>query len=306
VAKIVLVHGIGAGSSDAETYRKMWLPSLAHGLRRAGAVTLAHDVLRTSGLPMVQLAYYADLLTAPAAQGGGVSHSDSDVSGSWERQLAVLLLRVAAERSTDPHDAEVARQYFASASPPGVVQGGQALLRDPIRALARIRWLALGGMAFAEKRLMRILREVSTYMTIREIRTAAQERVLRLISDETKVVVAHSLGSVVAYEALHAAKASLAFVTIGSPLGIPNVIYDRLEPASARIPECVDAWSNFADIDDLVALVLDLAPLFPPRAAGWQGISSRWTVGEIRNPHDSRGYLESGDVGRAVAEALDR
>ena len=47
------------------------------------------------------------------------------------------------------------------------------------------------------------------------------------------MLVGHSLGSVVAYEALCANPEwpVRMLVTLGSPLGIPNLIFDRLEPA---------------------------------------------------------------------------
>ena len=48
-------------------------------------------------------------------------------------------------------------------------------------------------------------------------------------------MVGHSLGSVVAYEALcaHPEWPVRALVTLGSPLGIRNLIFDRLVPAPA-------------------------------------------------------------------------
>ena len=57
-----------------------------------------------------------------------------------------------------------------------------------------------------------------------------------LIDADTRVVVGHSLGSVVAYEALCEYRARAggygpALVTLGSPLGIPNLAFDRLDPA---------------------------------------------------------------------------
>jgi len=86
------------------------------------------------------------------------------------------------------------------------------------------------------------------------------------------VVVAHSLGSVVAYEVLCSlpGSASLSFVSLGSPLGLPNLVFDRLQPAPRPVgaeprgywPARVRAWNNIADAGDVVALVEDLRPLF--------------------------------------------
>ena len=65
-------------------------------------------------------------------------------------------------------------------------------------------------------------------------------------------------------------------VTLGSPLGIPNLIFDRLQPAPppaadaragprGRWPGPGRAWVNVADQGDVVALVKDLRGAFGPR-----------------------------------------
>ena len=62
-------------------------------------------------------------------------------------------------------------------------------------------------------------------------------------------------------------------VTLGSPLGIPNVVFDRLTPAPAggqgAWPGPSASWVNVADPDDIVALHKQLAGLFagPPAAS---------------------------------------
>ncbi len=57
---------------------------------------------------------------------------------------------------------------------------------------------------------------------------------LRRRSDRrARAVLAHSLGSVAAYEALwaHPDLRVELLVTLGSPLGMPDVVFDRLDPA---------------------------------------------------------------------------
>src|SRR5207249_10502663 len=52
------------------------------------------------------------------------------------------------------------------------------------------------------------------------------------ISPATRVVIGHSLGSIVAYEALckHPEWQIDTFVTLGSPLGIQRLVFDALVP----------------------------------------------------------------------------
>jgi pimeloyl-ACP methyl ester carboxylesterase len=72
--------------------------------------------------------------------------------------------------------------------------------------------------------------------------------------DGPAVVVAHSLGSVVALEALLETPHEVsAFVTLGSPIAMRTVVLPRLRPAPPSTPRLVDCWLNFWDRDDLVA-----------------------------------------------------
>jgi hypothetical protein len=82
------------------------------------------------------------------------------------------------------------------------------------------------------------------------------------------VIVAYSLGSVVAYETLCAnpSWSGINLVTLGSPLGIRRLVLDRLEPSplgdKGLWPQSVTQWTNIADRGDVVALVKELNPLF--------------------------------------------
>ncbi|MFE7400000.1 alpha/beta hydrolase [Streptomyces sp. NPDC057557] len=77
------------------------------------------------------------------------------------------------------------------------------------------------------------LKQVRRYLLDDDLRTAARERVQEQIGPDTHVLIGHSLGSVIAYEALcampgHPVK---ALVTLGSPLGM-RMVFDRLLPPS--------------------------------------------------------------------------
>ncbi|HWO63655.1 MAG TPA: hypothetical protein VNO31_26845, partial [Umezawaea sp.] len=125
--------------------------------------------------------------------------------------------------------------------------------------------LALRAMVFD-------LKQVARYLIDPVLRAAVRERVTRLIDADTRVVVAHSLGSVVAYEALcslpgHGVR---ALVTLGSPLGIANLVFDRLQPQPVGGQGVWPGgeglvWTNIADAGDVVALVKDLRPRFGER-----------------------------------------
>ncbi len=111
--------------------------------------------------------------------------------------------------------------------------------------------------------------EVAAYLTDAAKREKSRKAVAEVIRrNRPKVVIAHSLGSVVTYEALWAnpdLKVDL-LITLGSPLGMRNVVFERLLPAPVNgrgeRPRGVGRWVNIADKDDIAAIPPALAASF--------------------------------------------
>jgi pimeloyl-ACP methyl ester carboxylesterase len=129
--------------------------------------------------------------------------------------------------------------------------------------------------------------------------------VTALIGPDTRVVVAHSLGSVVAYEALCTVPGHLvrALVTLGSPLGIGNLVFDRLDPAPVdgrgEWPGSEGlVWTNVADGGDVVALEKDLRGRFGDRVCNA-------LVHNGAHAHDATSYLTDKLTGVAIAGGLN-
>ncbi|MFF1608789.1 serine peptidase [Amycolatopsis sp. NPDC058278] len=106
---------------------------------------------------------------------------------------------------------------------------------------------------------MAFCREVHTYLRKPDSprRLAARQTVAEAIgAHRPDVVVAHSLGSVVAYETLwaHQDHDVDLLVTLGSPLAMPSVVFPRLLPDRASKPPRVRRWVNIADVGDIVAI----------------------------------------------------
>jgi pimeloyl-ACP methyl ester carboxylesterase len=172
---------------------------------------------------------------------------------------------------------------------------------------------ALSGSRFfsgvAERAMVLALRQVRLYFTVPEVRACVQARVAAQVGAETRVLVGHSLGSVVAYEALcaHPEWPVRALVTLGSPLGVRNLVLDRLQPSPQRDPTSrrlrgrwpgqVSAWTNIADPDDIVALVKDLRPCFDERVRCV-------LVDTGARAHNVTRYLTARATGQAVGEGL--
>jgi pimeloyl-ACP methyl ester carboxylesterase len=174
-----------------------------------------------------------------------------------------------------------------------------------VAALSRSKFLAgIGESAFVGD-----LKQVSTYFKDEKMRTAIQEMVAGAIAEDTRVIVGHSLGSVVAYEVLFADphQQVRALVTLGSPLGLRNVVFDRLRPAPAAVPGSkqvmgawppVRMWANVADTGDIVAAVEDLRPLF---GAGIRQLR----VHNGAKAHDMTSYLTDPGTGQLILAGLD-
>ncbi|GAA4533991.1 hypothetical protein [Nonomuraea ferruginea] len=111
--------------------------------------------------------------------------------------------------------------------------------------------------------------EVAAYLTDQ----GRRERVRGAVADtirrnRPRVVIAHSLGSVVTYETFWAYPdlETDLLITLGSPLGMREVIFERLLPAPVNgrgeRPKGVRRWVNIADKDDIAAIPPALAGCF--------------------------------------------
>jgi hypothetical protein len=108
-----------------------------------------------------------------------------------------------------------------------------------------------------------------------------------------------------AYEQRLAADQTLTLMTLGSPLGLKSVVYERLQPQPPHVPAAVNRRENIVAKDDLVAAQLDLEPFFPP-AAGSTVRPHTHIVDTGSKPHDITHYLTKPTAGRIVTETLTR
>lgn len=297
MAEVVLVHGIAQEQQSADGLEADWLPSLAGGVRVAGYPDLADQLWRTKQID-VRMAFYGDLFLPKDQQGGAEQLDEAE----WEfaEQLGREWLKRAAEDASRESDRVTAQRELEG--PTGETQGVRAALRPVVNSLVRLKPFARFGVALAERVVVKALRQVTRYLTDEDVHAEIQRRVSALIDADTKVIVSHSLGSVVAYEAAHQLQRPLPLlVTCGSPLGLRSVVYDRLRPQPPAVPPQVRRWVNVVDQDDLVAARPELTSMFP----GAQGVlESSYTVDNGAKPHEAAFYLAKQQIGRPVAETL--
>jgi hypothetical protein len=318
VATIVLVHGIAQEQLAAAVLESTWLPALAGGVANSGNQQLADRIWRDGfrGDIDVRMAYYGTPFIDPGAQGDADVDLDTkplpDNVEELTEQLAMTWLEAAANSAKDPSDRRQAQNELDIINGNvGQAQGPRAALGRPaLNALAHLRWFAPFGMAIASRFVWKALTQVSRYLTDDEIRTYAQDQVLHWIRPDTRLVIGHSLGSVVAYEAVHRAYEAalphdhqLTLMTLGSPLGLKNVVYNRLRPQPPEVPPAANRWENIAAEDDLVAAELDLTAHFRP-ARNSTIRPCNHIVDTGSKPHDVTHYLTKPTTGRIVTETL--
>ncbi|MCK2236602.1 MULTISPECIES: hypothetical protein [unclassified Crossiella] len=293
MAEIVLVHGIGQENKDQAELETAMVSALAAGLAAAG-----HPPLTATA----RLAYYADLFSRPGGQGGGIEAGTPEQEALFGK-LLVDLLRHAAERGPEPADRRQAERALRQADADCAgAQGPRALVRPLLNAITRVSTFSRHGFSVAERFVRMPLWQVTQYFTDERIRTAVRARVAGLIGADTRVVIAHSLGTVVAYEALHQLGRPLPLlITLGSPLGLRTVIYERLRPQPARVPPGLARWVNILDPDDLIAARPDLDRLFPGAA---DVVEPHVLVDNGAEPHAAGAYLRQAETGRPVGQVL--
>ncbi|MBS1176229.1 MAG: hypothetical protein H6R06_641 [Proteobacteria bacterium] len=282
---VVAVHGIAQQNKGPQVLATEWGPALRDGVRQSGVELDPQDLA---------CAFYGGLYR-PAGSvraAGDPCYRPSDLSDD-ESELLLLLwqeaARVEPERVTAP-DAKV------RAATPGSVQVA-------LRVLAHSRFFA----GLAERAFIGALKQVRLYLKDPEIRVAARAAVDAAVTEQTRVLVAHSLGSVVTYEALHQYGATprwaniRTLVTLGSPLGIPNLIFHALDPepqnGRGAWPGRIEHWTNISDDGDVVALVKKLGPLFGDALVDMRVVNGA-------TAHDVMPYLTAAETGRAIADGL--
>ncbi|MEV5439950.1 hypothetical protein AB0K80_28680 [Streptomyces sp. NPDC052682] len=287
---MVLVHGIGKQYLGRLSLHGALAAAVVDGVERAGGEGLLTP-------QDIDIAFYGDVFRkrARGVRGEDEPRRVADLDDPFEQRLLLDLWRAAAVAEPD----RVAAPAAEGTRAPTPVTAQRAM-----NALLRSR--CMPG-AVAERFLLGTLRQVRRYLNDPAIRQYAREAVTVRLTPDTAVVIGHSLGSVVAYEALCAEPGSAgALVTLGSPLGMPKVVFDRLEPAPldgrGAWPHCIRSWSNLCDRHDVVASVKRLGPLFDVpggrRRVDDHVLDNGWKV------HDLGRHLTDEATGRAVLAAL--
>ena len=285
--KLVLIHGRGQAGQDPAQLQHTWLAALRYGCDR-GHVQLPADTV-------VEFAYYGDLLADLVAQVGTPLGQELRAKGLVpvpnEALQGEILAEIAARAGVRESDIRLETGNLPIQKGPANWEWVQAI----IRALDHIPGLN-------SQLIDAFTRDVYVYLTYPGVRAQIDKVVADALGNEPCVVVAHSLGTVVAYNVLRARAATPQYpklVTVGSPLGIRAIKQQLATPLVS--PPCVGQWFNAYDDRDVVALVPLDAQTFnvtPPIA------NKSDVLNFTDNRHGIEGYLADPVVARQVVLGL--
>lgn len=280
IARIVAVHGVGKQFEGEHSLKSEWLPALNDGLARVGRLPSRDEDLTC--------AFYGDLFRPTGKSAFLPPFDATDISDALENEVLSSWWHEAARIDPQVHGPQETTKLWM----PQTVQRA-------LNALSRSTFFS----GLAENALIFDLKQVVRYLKDDQIRQQAQARVKVAVTLDTRVLIGHSLGSLVAYEALcaHPEWPIATFITLGSPLGVRNVIFEKLRPTPQNHggvwPGQVNRWVNIADAGDIVALQKQLGTCFGARVEDHM-------ISNGARAHDVTRYLTAKETGDAIASGL--
>jgi len=288
--RIVFVHGIHQHGKSAESLRDEWLP---HLLRGAG-----HDRLAAID---IAVPFYGDRLrdltddpNSIAVAQGPDGQPDPDEAAF----LASALAETAAAAGIGPK--MIATEQRIMMRETGDVGEQSLVMNRRFNAIVRLieKVSPLHGTL-----VMRLLKQANAYLKTPGVGDAVDAIVEPVLRQGPAVIVAHSLGTVIAFKLLR--RIALAgtpievplLVTLGSPLPL-MAVQAALGPAFKR-PAGVARWLNAVDPDDFIALGRGL-----DETSFSGGIENLVDIdNDPDDAHAISGYIGDPRVAAAIAQA---
>lgn len=255
------------------TMAEQWRRSMVTGLRNVR--------FRGADAVEVECAFYGHLYNDGKAVGDR-AYEVSDLEPGLEREL---FLAIGASGAVTPQAGGATKAWL-----PERVQG----------AVRRIE--GSGTLDGVVARVIGLIKQVGRYFSDPVFAGLVHEEMDKAMATAPRVVVAHSLGSVIAYDWLRRREPGTvpALVTIGSPLGFRGIRL-ALAPGSDGAPlpwPGVERWVNVAATEDAIATVKVLNGLFDGEIRDESASNTR------RAAHSALKYLENYKTSDAIKDAL--
>jgi hypothetical protein len=288
---VIYVHGAG-NKPPPDTLKLAWDRDL-FGQDMGQRTRMAHyaDLLHPSPGAIGADACTQDEALAALVAAAGAAEADSGEALAVDEADLLAGLTPRGQQLALSLALSMAAQ--AASRPPTVEESLTAILPLP----ASLRRLLLRQL------LQRLIPDADAYFFTNKKESIRQRlrQALNAVAGPT-VVIAHSLGTVIAYDVLSepgfAGRTVPLLVTLGSPLGYTEIQDVITKPL--RLPAPVQLWANFADPLDVVALDTSLADEFQ----GAPRIIDARVDNPSPNSHAACGYLAASRVRSTVTAAL--
>jgi hypothetical protein len=288
MAAVVGIHGIGKEQLGRQQMLAEWGPAFGDGLERAAGGPVS--------APEFDLVYYADLFLRRPTDGHARKGSapDTDDIAAWFDDPDD---GIGQEELLDAASDIVSAQDIADAE--GAPTKGYSRVPKPAQTVLRAVDRRYGpGAALL---YFGAFRQVRRYLGDPALKQEVDDRVDAAVPEDCRVLIGHSLGSVVALEYVrrHGRRRLDLLLTMGSPLGLrlvqsrmPNPRYGAVH----GLPVGVRSWVNVLDLRDPVTGGRYLADL-------WSKVDDR-PVDNQADAHSATRYLGKRETGAAVREVL--
>jgi hypothetical protein len=296
--QLVLVHGRAQEKKDAIALKAEWLDALKDGLRQNGLeLPLSDEDIR---FPFYGDTLYDMVEGKSAGESAEVIVRGENADAEENQFLRALMEEIRRKSVTDAQMAEMAGEEVVHRGPLNW-EWTQSILK------AVDRYVPHGSGAS----IALFTHDVYKYLKNPAIRQEIDDGVSAAITPDVEtVVVAHSLGTVVAYNLLRQRGVRLGwkvplFVTVGSPLAI-TLIRDSLRRFAPPIqcPQCAPRWFNAMDQRDVVALYPLVPTQFPLDPVNPAIENKRDVRNNTTNRHGIGGYLNDKEVAKRIYDAL--
>lgn len=309
--KIVFIHGRSQEGKDPVGLKDFWLNSLVE--TTAGSKT---PLKAASFANDVEFPYYGDELISLMTEGTKQKMSEEEVHRANDFIAEV--------------DSEIVSKGFVPNSDGGdaKVTSAEDTLRhsDEEQVRGVLNWKlvrgVLGGVDKVSAKtsavmVSAVLKDVAFYLENENARQKVDDIAIKSIETakngkEPILVVAHSLGTVVAYSALHKLaeekgwQDSVHLITVGSPLAIGAVKLRMSKQGwpPFSIPRSVRSWINGSDVRDVVALVprIDRNTFFKETQIPFDVVNVIDILNPTSNRHGIEGYLGDASIARSILQ----
>jgi hypothetical protein len=267
---IVAIHGINMHRSLRTRMQQDWHAAIVAGLtnvRSPHAQTLS-----------IECAFYGHEYNDGKA-GTESEYAAIDIEPGFETELVLGISSALGDVGDDK------TKFYL----PGILQS----------ALAGIQRSEL--FDGRDTRLISFVKQVDRYLSDAGFRGLVHAEMATAMAQSPRLVIGHSLGSVIAYNWLRENDPGhpVALITLGSPLGFEAI---RRQVGCHKDRSCwpgrVSSWTNIAAGHDAVAMVKELAPLYSP------GIRDEPCDNPRKSAHAALSYLVNVRTARAIDRAL--